>query len=261
MSFETGRIFMQTPQDYNTINAISSKNSYRTSRRNAPILNGTGTPTGVNTSSISNVRGASIGMPRLAGSIVIGGAATFSIFVLMHHLISNDDIHIPVVEPMTFISSVYEEKDESLNTDRKEIKPPPEVITPPDRIVEPIVTSEVIGIGLIDEIGLTIEPVGNDSKITGFGQTSDARPIVRIDPEYPPVASRDGIEGWVELSFSIDESGAVQNVNVTDSEPKRIFDRAAKRALQRWKYQPKREQGKTVVQEGLSVILEFKMST
>mgnify|MGYP003657196361 CR=1 FL=1 len=236
---------MQTPQDCNTINARSSKKSHRTSRRNAPILNGTGTPADVNTSSINNALGASIGIPRLAGSIVIGGAATFSIFVLMHHLISNDDIHIPVVEPMTFISSVYEEKDESLNTDRKEIKPPPEVITPPDRIAEPIVTSEVIGIGFNDDTGLTIGPVGNDSKITGFGQTSHARPIVRIDPEYPPV----------------DESGAVQNVNVTDSEPKRIFDRAAKRALQRWKYQPKREQGKTVVQEGLSVILEFKMST
>jgi|GEM_PF-58344 len=252
---------MQTPQDHNTSNAISSTNSHRTSRRNAPILNGTGTPAGVNTSSINNASGASIGIPRLAGSIVIGGAATFGIFVLMHHLISNDEIDIPVVEPMTFISSVYEEKDESLNTDRKEIKPPPEVITQPDRIIEPIAKSKVIGIGFNDNTDLTIGPVGNDREITGFEQTADARPIVRIDPEYPPDASRDGVEGWVELSFSIDESGAVQHVNVTDSEPKRTFDRAAKRALQRWKYQPRREQGKAVVQEGLSVILEFKMST
>ena len=252
---------MQTPQNNNLVNAISSTNSHRKLRSNVPILNGTGTPADVNTSSINSASQASIGIPRFAGSIVIGGVATFSIFVLMHHLISNEDIHVPVVEPMTFISSVYEEKDESINTDRKEIKPPPEVITQPDRVVEPIAKSEVIGTGFKDDTGWTIGPVGNDSKITGFGQTSDARPIVRIDPEYPPVASRDGIEGWVELSFSIDESGAVQNVNVTDSEPKRIFDRAAKRALQRWKYQPKREQGKTVVQEGLSVILEFKMST
>ncbi len=252
---------MQTPQHHNAVNATSSTDPHHTSRRSRPTLNGTGTPAGVNTSSINSASGASIGIPRLAGAIVIGGAATFSIFVLMHHLISNDDIHIPVVEPMTFISSVYEEKDESLNINRKEIKPPPEVITQPDRIIEPIAKSEVIGTGFIDDIKLTIGPVVNDSKFTGFEQTSDARPIVRVDPEYPPVASRDGIEGWVELSFSIDESGAVRDVNVIDSKPKRTFDRAAKRALQRWKYQPKREQGKTVVQEGLSVILEFKMST
>lgn len=198
---------------------------------------------------------------RLAGSIFIGGAATFSIFVLMHHLISNDDIFIPIVEPMTFISSVYEEKDERLNVVRKEIKPQPQVVTQPDRIAEPLPKSEVMGTGFNDDTDLTVEPVSNSSKITGFEQTADARPIVRIDPEYPPDASRDGIEGWVELSFSIDESGAVKGVSVIDSEPKRVFDRAAKRALQRWKYQPKREQGQTVVQEGLSVILEFKIST
>lgn len=252
---------MQTPRDHNIVNTISSLEPQRSLSKSVYASNGTSTTAGVNTSRINSATAASIGIPRLAGSIVIGGAATFSIFVLMHHLTSNDDIHIPVVEPMTFISSVYEKKDESLNTDRKEIKPPPEVITQPERIVEPIAKSDVIGIGFNDDTGLTFGPVGNDSKITGFGQTSDARPIVRIDPEYPPVASRDGIEGWVELSFSIDESGAVRDVNVIDSEPKRTFDRAAKRALKRWKYQPKREQGKTVVQEGLSVILEFRMST
>jgi protein TonB len=44
------------------------------------------------------------------------------------------------------------------------------------------------------------------------------------------------MDGWVELSFNVDEKGAVENVSVTNAEPKPIFVHAAKRRLQRWKY-------------------------
>jgi protein TonB len=202
----------------------------------------------------------SIGIPRLVGSIVAGGLATFSLFVLMHKLTANKVIPIADRKPITLVSSVYEKKDEIIREDRYKIKPPPLVLTPPERNVEPIPNEVISADGFGEPTVLVMDAVAKDSKFTGFNQASDARPIVRINPEYPAIASRDGIEGWVELSFSIDESGAVRNVNVTNSEPKRIFDRAAKRALQRWKYQAKKHNGKTVVQEGLSVMLEFKIS-
>jgi protein TonB len=202
----------------------------------------------------------SIGIPRLVGSIVAGGLATFSLFVLMHELTANKVIPVADRKPITLVSSVYEKKDEIIREDRYKIKPPPLVLTPPERNVEPIPNEVISADGFGEPTVLVMDAVAKDSKFTGFNQASDARPIVRINPEYPAIASRDGIEGWVELSFSIDESGAVRNVNVTNSEPKRIFDRAAKRALQRWKYQAKKHNGKTVVQEGLSVMLEFKIS-
>ena len=43
--------------------------------------------------------------------------------------------------------------------------------------------------------------------------------IVRIDPKYPTQAARDGLEGWVMLSYTIDNSGRVTDITVLDASP------------------------------------------
>lgn len=86
-----------------------------------------------------------------------------------------------------------------------------------------------------------------------------ASAIVRIDPKYPPQAARDGIEGWVMLNYTIDPTGSVQDINVIDAEPKRIFDREARRALAKWKYKPTIINGMGVNNRGNTIMLEFKL--
>jgi protein TonB len=93
-----------------------------------------------------------------------------------------------------------------------------------------------------------------------FGRDGEATPIVRIEPKYPVQAARDGKEGWVILSFTIDELGGVTDVDVIDADPKRVFDREAKRALRKWKYKPKVVDGKPVKQTGQQVQLDFKLN-
>ncbi|WP_296049468.1 energy transducer TonB [uncultured Alteromonas sp.] len=44
--------------------------------------------------------------------------------------------------------------------------------------------------------------------------------IVRIDPKYPSQAARDGLEGWVMLSYNIDKHGSVSDITVLDASPK-----------------------------------------
>lgn len=83
--------------------------------------------------------------------------------------------------------------------------------------------------------------LGSDIRIA-----RELTPLVRIPPEYPPGAGRKKIEGYVILRFLVTESGAVAEPEVLRSEPAGVFDRAAKRAVLKWKYQPQIRNGEPV---------------
>ena len=84
-------------------------------------------------------------------------------------------------------------------------------------------------------------------------------PLVRVDPEYPPRAKQQGIEGWVELEFTISPAGTVQDAVVIGSNPAYVFDRAALRAVRKWRYNPKIEGGVAVARKGVQVRLRFEI--
>lgn len=95
----------------------------------------------------------------------------------------------------------------------------------------------------------------------GFGGgVSDrgALPLVRVEPQYPPQAARRGLEGWVQLRFTISTSGSVENVGVVKSSNS-IFERAAADAVKRWKYEPQMQSGTAIETAGIEVVLRFQM--
>ncbi len=69
-------------------------------------------------------------------------------------------------------------------------------------------------------------------------------PLVRVPPEYPMRALSDGIEGFVMLRFIVTETGSVEDPEVLRAEPPGVFDRAARRSVMRWKFQPQIRDGK-----------------
>jgi protein TonB len=97
--------------------------------------------------------------------------------------------------------------------------------------------------------GMAAAPGGSDSEVM---------PIARIEPQYPREALLRGIEGWVKVEFLIMGDGSVAEVRVVGSDPPRIFDRNAVRAVQRWKYRPRYENGRAVERRGAQVI-EFRL--
>lgn len=77
-------------------------------------------------------------------------------------------------------------------------------------------------------------------------QSRDFSVSRRVNPTYPQQALRTGTSGWVELSFTITPTGDVTDVQVTNSQPRRVFDREAIRALSQWKFNPRLENGRPV---------------
>lgn len=69
------------------------------------------------------------------------------------------------------------------------------------------------------------------------------KPTVVEPPRYPTRARSKGIEGYVKLSFSLDDRGRVRDIEVADAYPEGVFDRAAKRALKRWRFEGAGELG------------------
>ena len=68
-----------------------------------------------------------------------------------------------------------------------------------------------------------------------------------------------GTEGWVKVAFTVTETGTVKDVSVVEAEPRRIFDRAAKTAILKWKFKPKMVDGKAVERQAVQTI-DFKLS-
>jgi len=197
---------------------------------------------------------------RTIGSILAAAIITFSLFVIMQKLIHQDSIF--VAEPNeTYIPNVVlaDDLDSPTNT-KNELPEKPKLMEQPKPVpTQPETPNEIAKIGTFSMARptLTIE-----KSAVGFSNGgNDARPLVRIQPKYPNQAARDGIEGWVQLEFTIDSSGTVKDVKVTDSEPKRTFDTEAKRALRKWKYKPQMVDGRATDLPSMQVVLEFKLES
>jgi len=62
------------------------------------------------------------------------------------------------------------------------------------------------------------------------------------DPAYPREAIRAGVQkGRVVVRLSIDENGKVTEVNIVASEPRGVFDKAVRSALEGWRFRAEGE--------------------
>lgn len=70
------------------------------------------------------------------------------------------------------------------------------------------------------------------------GVVSSPQPTRKVPPAYPSRAQRRGIEGYVEVRFTIRPNGSVDrdSLRVVDAEPRHVFDRAALRAIADWQF-------------------------
>lgn len=106
----------------------------------------------------------------------------------------------------------------------------------------------------------TVDAMGAMQRMSmSAGSDRDIIPLVRINPDYPPRALSRSIEGFVIVQFTITATGSVKDVIVVHAEPAGIFDEAAVRAVSRWRYNPKVEEGVAVERVGVQTRITFKL--
>jgi TonB family protein len=69
-----------------------------------------------------------------------------------------------------------------------------------------------------------------------------------VEPKFPAATRNRGLSGWVELEFTVRPDGSTADIVVTNANPRRTFDNAARNAVAQWRYKPVTRDGKPVDQ-------------
>lgn len=104
-----------------------------------------------------------------------------------------------------------------------------------------------------------IELGGHHRPFTPRIQVEGFLPLKLVTPEYPAQALSKGIEGWVQVEFTIDVDGHITNPQVIARSPSAIFDRSVLSALKKSHYRPQLLDGQPIVVHGVTEIFRFTL--
>jgi periplasmic protein TonB len=196
---------------------------------------------------------------RYAFAIVTGVIVTLSLLFLMHLLIAYGEEAITKPRARHMLEFVRVKRNENVQTeDIKPEKPPPPPEVPPE--VPPQDLDNV------DPNAATVNipppTVSNDMQIGGPGGMNiaegDYLPIVRVAPVYPARALSRGVEGYVDMAFTVTTAGTVKDPVVLFSTSS-LFDRAATQAVLKFKYKPRVVDGQPVEVPNVKTRITFKI--
>lgn len=81
--------------------------------------------------------------------------------------------------------------------------------------------------------------------------------ISTVNPAYPARALALHVEGRVRVKFDVDNSGAVDNIEIVSAEPRGMFEREVRQAIKRWRYTP----GRPVNGQTISIVFKIDGSS
>ncbi len=196
---------------------------------------------------------------RYAFSIVMGSVVTLGLLFIMQILIESGEDAISKQRERFTLDFVRVRRNENVNTQditpEKPPKPPevPPEIPPQDMdSIDP--NAPTINIPP-PSVAQTIDIGGPGGMNIAEG---DYLPIVRVAPVYPARAQSRGLEGYVDMSFTVTETGTVIDPIVVFS-TSGLFERAATRAVLKFKYKPRVVDGVPVAVVGVKTRITFKM--
>jgi len=196
---------------------------------------------------------------RYAFSIVIGIVVTMSLLFLMQVLIATGKQALTKPRDRAKLEFVRVKRNESLNVeDFTPEKPPKPPETPPETPPQDMDNIDPNA----PTINVAPPSVDTNMSIGGPGGMNiaegDYLPIVRVAPVYPARALSRGLEGYVDMSFTVTTTGTVRDPIVLFSTSS-LFERAAMRAVLKFKYKPRVVDGVPVDVPGVKTRITFKI--
>jgi protein TonB len=196
---------------------------------------------------------------RIFSVSLLAAAITFGLFFVMQALVGAEGEKLEA-KASNIVDFVRLKRDTQPETKKREIpdrKAPEQPPAPPQMDFSQNLNADAVGGAIVPVVDATIELV-SDALGSG-GSDRDVVPLVRVEPQYPMRAKQQGVEGWVELMFTITEMGTVTDVIVTAANAGTIFNRAAIQAVSKWKYNPKIENGVAVERPRVRQRIKFQL--
>ena len=196
---------------------------------------------------------------RYAFSMVLGVIVTLSLLFIMQLLIASGKAALSEPRARAQLDFVRVKRNENLNIeDFTPEKPPPPPEVPPETPPQEM--------DLVDPnaptISIAAPTINADTNIGGpVGMNiaeGDYLPIVRVAPVYPARALSRGLEGYVDMSFTVTASGTVIDP-IVEFSTSSLFERAATRAVLKFKYKPRVVDGIPVNVVGVKTRISFQI--
>ena len=196
---------------------------------------------------------------RYAFSILIGVVVTMSLLFLMQVLIATGKQALTKPRDRAKLEFVRVKRNEALNTeDFTPEKPPKPPETPPETPPQDMDNIDPSA----PTISVAPPSVATETSIGGPGGMNiaegDYLPIVRVAPVYPARALSRGLEGYVDMAFTVTTTGTVKDPVVLFSTSS-LFERAATRAVLKFKYKPRVVDGVPVEVPNVKTRITFKI--
>lgn len=108
------------------------------------------------------------------------------------------------------------------------------------------------------------EEAALDAVMAKFGQSFSGDkervlPLIRVEPVYPTNAARLGQQGAVVVKYTVDELGNVKDAKVVERLGAEVFDKAALKAVNKWRFRPLLVDGVAQPVEDLQTRLTFSL--
>jgi protein TonB len=193
---------------------------------------------------------------KFATAVPTGAAVTFGLLFVMQALITMQTGTPDVSQPAFPTDWHYVDAPDDLNIKDFEIPDLNAIEPAPEQRPETDVFDSGERIGVPHSSTPPRDPGTRMSN--PFTNDGPLMVMVRVQPDYPPVAVQRGLEGFVVVRFDVTSSGTVSNVAVVESS-NAIFERAAIATARNFRFKARVVDGVPLTSTGVQYQFRFEL--